>query len=169
MAGHTGDNGNHAARVFGMADTLARTGVRSGEMGVAAAETIGYRSAMLADALADPRKLANPEFTRMGSEKVIAAAQAAQEMVESLVDLQQSWVALWTGQARAAALLFGGLGTVRSPAEVVGLFQESFDAGMSATLGLAESAAMLAGAGLGPIHRKTRANARRLRRRNGGF
>lgn len=165
MVDHSAGNGATASRVVGMAGTLARTGVRGGEMGLAAAQTIGYRTAMLAAAMQDPSKLANPEFIRMGSEKVEAVVEAVQEMAEGVAELHHAWYAFWAGQARIAAGLMGGLGAVRSPGEVVGLFEDSMNAGINAGLCFAESAASLAGAGLGPFHTKTRANARRLRRR----
>lgn len=150
-----------ATRLLGMAGALAQTGVKSGEMAAAAAQTIGYRTAMMAAAMGDPRKLANPEFVRMGAEKVEAAAEAVQEIAEGVVELQHAWMAFWSGQARLAAGFMGG----PSPCSAMELFQESMDAGINAGLRFAESAADLAGAGLGPIHRKTRANAKRLARK----
>lgn len=160
------NNAEPATRLLAVAGTLASNSVRQGEMGLAAAQTIGYRTAMLAAAFGNPAKLANPEFIRMGAEKVEAAAEAAQEMAEGFAELQHAFMAMFTGQARMAVTLLGGLGTARSPGEVVGLFEESINAGLNAGIHFAESAASFTAAGLGPIHRKTRSNARRLARKS---
>lgn len=165
MAGRSTAHDEPATRLLGVAGTLARNGVKGGEMGVAAAQTIGYRTAMMAAALGNPIKMANPEFVRMGAEKVEAGVEAVQELAEGFADLQRAWLSMFTGQVQLAFSFLGGLGAVRSPGDAVGLFEDSVAAGISAQLHFAEAAASFTGSGLGPLHRKTRANARRLGRK----
>ncbi|WP_051341381.1 phasin family protein [Azospirillum halopraeferens] len=155
--------------VAAMMDGLMRTATIQGELGVAAARTIGYRTAMMAGAFQDPRALTDPEFVRMGAEKVEAAAESATALVAGFADMQEAWMSLLTGPVQAAALAFGGIGTCRTPMDLIDIqrrcVQDSVTAGMAAGMRFAESAAALGGAALGPLHRKASANARRLERR----
>ena len=68
MASQNAGNGHPTDRLLAVAGQLTKTGLRSSEMGVAAAQTIGYRTAMMTAALANPIDFANPEFIRMGAE-----------------------------------------------------------------------------------------------------
>lgn len=167
MAGSA--NGFGATPVAAMMDGLMRTATLQGELGVAAARTIGYRTAMMAGALHDPRALTDPEFVRMGAEKVEAAAESATALAVGIADLQEAWIALMTGPVQAAALALGGIGVCRTPMDLMDLqrrwVQDSVTAGMAAGMRFAESAAALGGAALAPMHRKASANARRLERR----
>lgn len=168
MAGRKAGNGAPAERLFALAGDLTRTGVKTGEMGVAAAQTIGYRTAMMAAATANPIDFANPEFVRMGAEKVEALLEAGHAVAKGIGEMQLAWMTLMQGQARAAMTLAGGLGQIRGPMDVAALQQravtETVEAGINATLYLVESAAALTRAGMTPAYRKVRANARRLAR-----
>lgn len=160
-----GRSGDSPMAVVG---TLMRTAEQHGELGVAAARTIGYRTALMAGALQDPAKLANPEFVLMGTEKVEAAAKAAHAFALGLADLQDAWVSLCALPVRTASLMMsGGFGWQRAPMEVWALQTRIVDDAMAAGMRFAQSAASLAGAGLAPIHRTASANARRLERRHG--
>lgn len=145
--------------------TLMRTANQHGEMGLAAARTIGYRTALMAGALQDPRKLTNPEFVLMGTEKVEAAAKAAHAFALGLADLQDAWVSLCTLPARTVTALFSG--GPQGPLALWSLQTRIVEDTMAASMRFAQSAASLAGAGLAPIHRTASANARRLERRHG--
>jgi len=148
--------------------TLMRTASQHGEMGIAAARTIGYRTAMMAGVLHDPRELTNPEFVLMGTEKVEAAAKAAHAFALGLADLQDAWVSLCTLPVRTLqAVATGGFDWQRAPLELWSLQTRIVEDTMAASMRFAQSAASLAGAGLAPIHRTASANARRLERRHG--
>ncbi|MFD1623287.1 phasin family protein [Azospirillum griseum] len=153
-------------RLSAVADTLVDTTRRSGEMGVAAAQTIGYRSAMMAAALASPTGFANPEFIRMGAEKVEATVEAMQGVTHGLTELGSTWVALLTGQTQAAVQALSDLAQCRTPADWAEVQRRTIahmmDSGVHAALRTAEAAAAISAASLKPLHRKARANARRL-------
>jgi hypothetical protein len=130
----------------------------------AAATTIAHRTAMLARAT-DAAALANPEFVRMGTEKVaaVAAAGAATALAAPLFGfsvLEYGWRML---QSTQAALAEAAL--CRNAAELAAV-QRRWAGSMSAAgLALGESAARVAAAGLRPVHRTAAANAKRLARR----
>lgn len=162
---------NSGAQIAGVYSRLMRTAAQQGDLGLVSARTIGYRTAMMAGALTDPVELTNPEFVRMGTEKVEAAAESAGAMAHGLADLQKAWMALFIAPAQAMTTALCGFGACRTPADLFTaqrrLVEGSIMAGVNAGLHFAESAAVLAGAGLHPIHRKASANARRLARVNG--
>ena len=157
------------ARLAAVVDELTRTAGKHGEMGVAAARTIGFRTAMLAETLNNPMSITDPEFIRMGAEKVEAAAEAATAMAVGVAELQHAWMAMMTGPVQAATLAMTSLGTCRSPMDMLSIqqrwWEESVNAGMNAGMHFVESAASLAGAGLPAFHRRVSANARRLAKR----
>lgn len=171
MARRKAGNGEPTQRLLAVADDLTRTGVKTGEMGVAAAQTIGYRTAMMAAAMGNPIDFANPEFVRMGSEKVEAMVEATHAVAMGIGEFQHSWMALMQSQLQTAMYIVGGLGECRSPADFMELqrrtLTESVEAGIHAAIHLAESAAALTQAGMTPAYRTVRANARRLARLHG--
>ncbi|MCW2235453.1 phasin family protein [Azospirillum canadense] len=170
MARRKAGNGEPTERLLAVAGDLTRTSVKTGEMGVAAAQTIGYRTAMMAAALGNPIDFANPEFVRMGSEKVEAMVEATHAVATGVGEAHQAWFALVQGQLQTAMHLVTGLGQCRSPADFVELqrraLTESFEAGLHAAIYMVESAAALTHAGMTPAYRTVRANARRLARVN---
>ncbi|WP_448191767.1 phasin family protein [Azospirillum sp. sgz301742] len=157
------------ARLNAVVDELSRTAGKHGELGVAAVRTIGYRTAMMAETLNDPMSITDPEFVRMGAEKMEAVAEATTAMAVGVAELQHAWMALFTGPVQAATLAVTSLGTCRSPMDLLGIqqrwWEESVSAGMNAGMHFVESAASLAGAGLPAFHRRASANARRLAKR----
>lgn len=171
MTVYKAGNGHPAERLYAVADNFAKTGMRSGEMGVAAAQTIGYRTAMMAAAMGNPVDFANPEFIRMGSEKVEASVEAFHAVATGLGEFTSAWMAMVSKQTQAATLVFGGLSACRSPADLATIqqraFAEAVDAGIHASLRFVEAAAALTAAGMNPAYRKVRANAKRLAREQG--
>lgn len=157
---------NPPERALAMLNDMVRTAGKHGEMGVAAARTIGFRTAMMAETLTNPLSITDPEFVLMGAEKVEATAEAASAMAVGIAELQQAWMALLTGPFQAATVAVTSLGTCRTPMDVLGVQQrwleESVNAGVNAGMHFMESAANLASAGLPAFHRRARANARRL-------
>ena len=70
---HRGGTDRHQRRIAAAAARLARD---LDEMGRAAVETIAHRSAVIASAVQDPRKLTDAELSLMLTEKVEAVAAA---------------------------------------------------------------------------------------------
>ncbi|WP_207455706.1 phasin family protein [Azospirillum sp. SYSU D00513] len=160
------------ARMLALAGELARTGVQGGEVGIAAARTITHRTAMMAAAAGDPVAMANPEFVRMGTEKLEAAVEAGQAMAKGMAELGQAWTALAAGPLLPGSPAFG---RVPTPADWLAWQSRAAGAmasgmmmgGMAAGLRLAEAWSAVASAGLAPVHRTVSANARRLGRERG--
>ena len=167
MARRGKGRGASPARMLSLAGELARTGIKSGEVGLASAQTIGHRTAMMAAAFGDPVAMANPEFIRMGTEKVEAAAEAGHAMASGMNELGRAWLALLSGQGLTAGFAFG-LGGFGNPAALAELqrrtMTEAMTAGLNAGLRVAEAYSAIASAGLAPVHRTVSANARRLAR-----
>ncbi len=166
MAGHKTGRSHPAERLCAVAGQFAKAGMRSGEMSVAAAQTIGYRTAMMAAAMGNPIDFANPEFVRMGSEKVEASVEAFHAVATGISEFSVAWMNMLAKQAEAATLIFGGVSRCRSPADLADLQHRAFaglvDAGIHAGLRLVEVSATLTAAGMKPAYHKVRANARRL-------
>ncbi|MBP2303099.1 phasin family protein [Azospirillum picis] len=171
MATNGNGNSHPTDRLMAVAGQMAKTGMRGNEMGVAAAQTIGYRTAMMAAAMSNPIDFANPEFIRMGSEKVEAAVEAFHAVATGIGEFGQAWFTMVTKQTQAAAVTIGGLATCKNPVEIVDVQQrllaDAMDAGIHANLRLIEATAALTAASLMPAYRKVRANARRLARAQG--
>lgn len=131
------------------------------EMALAAGQTIGHRSLMLAKAAGDPVALAHPEFTRMVAEKMAVAAETGFEVAARLAAAQWGWAGWFGAQAQ-----LGAAALAASPATA---WQHWLTAstGQAAEIGqrLMADAAALADAGLAPAHRVVSANARRLGRK----
>lgn len=168
MAARRANSAGPATRLAAVVNDLAKTAGKHGEMSVDAARTIGFRTAMMAGTLTDPMSATDPEFVRMGAEKVEAVAEATSAMAIGVAELQHAWLALFTGPVQATTLAMTSLGTCRSPLDLLGVqqrwWEESVSAGMNASMHFVESAASLASAGLPAFHRRARANARRLAR-----
>jgi hypothetical protein len=167
MAGGGSQLGSAAGRIQGMARELTDTAEKAGQLGMAAASTITHRAVMMAQAMSDPvAAMSNPEFTRMGVEKVEAAVEATRALTEGFQDLGLAWWELMAGQMQLASEAATGLQRCRTPTDFMALQSQSFSrcmtAGMAAGLRFAESATALMGAGLNPMHRTASANARRL-------
>ena len=114
----------------------------AGETWLASGRTIAHRSRMLAEAAGDPVALGHPEFSRMGSEKIAAGAEAAVALAAALPALQYRWAAWWLDHGfRAPFAIFAA--------------QQLF----------ARQGIEMATAALRPVHRTASGNARRLHRR----
>ena len=147
---------------------LGTTAVTFAEMSAAAQTTVALRLLRFAGTLTDPQKLGDPEFQRMGQEKLVAATQAAFAVAEGWRVVQDG-VWDWAGiQATAFERAVVDMATAPHPgAAAVALSRftdRSLDAAETAATRFAIATSRLAGLGLAPIHRATRANARRLSR-----
>lgn len=175
MAGRAakgGESNGHAslARRNGRTAAAAVKAMRDlAAMNVAAATTIAVRTPMIAAAVQDPRRLADPELSLMVTEKVEAAAAAAAAVASKSALAPAVHATRWLGD-HAALLARGtaGMATARSAdgvwaqwlrmAEGAALINASYGAAM---LGAAVD---LGAAALKPVHRAATANARRLGR-----
>ncbi len=145
---------------------------RAHELAAAAAETIAHRSARMAGALVDPRGrtntsgLADPEFRRMGAEKLQAGAASARAMALRLAAGQHLWRDFWLLQFRRGSALLPRIAANPSPLDMARLGAESGGLLLADCLGFWAKAAALgeavADAGARPIHRTATANAHRL-------
>jgi hypothetical protein len=135
---------------------------RMAEMALAAGQTIGHRSLMLAQAAGNPAAMADPEFTRMVAEKMAVAAETGMTVATRMAAAQQAWAG-WFG-----AQLPLGLAALTGAANPVSVWQEwmRLSVSQSAEIGtrLLDDAAALTEASLAPAHRVVSANARRLGR-----
>ncbi len=150
---------------------LTATATVFGEMALAAQQTIALRLAMLAEAVTDPATLADPEFRRMGWEKLEAAAAAGTAMAEGFRVVRDGfwdWSAKQTAANEEAALR---LIFARHPGEVATAqnryAEATLDAAEIAASRLALATSRLAKLGLGPYHKAASANAKRLSRAAG--
>jgi hypothetical protein len=156
---------DHLARTATQALTNAR---RVGELATAAVAVIDQRTRQIGAAVGDPVALAAPEFTRMVSEKLEAAALAGRALQRGLpatVRVAQAWLEQQgTVLGRATTTLW----QARSPADLVTLGPRAVLAGVDAhgrwMATMLHLGTQLFGAGLAPIHRPATRNARRLAR-----
>lgn len=160
--------GRDHARLQTAGRRMAKTALAAGEMATAAGQVIGYRTAMMAEAMGDPAAMIDPEFTLMGHEKVDAILESAVAMADGTRALFDAWTVWMTGQSRAALGAVSGLATCRTPFDLLEVQYRFIEASLSGTMAsgsrIALGAARLAQAGLAPVHRTATANALRLAR-----
>lgn len=131
------------------------------EMSIAAGQTIGHRSLMLALAAGDPAALGRPEFTRMVTEKMAVAAETGVEVAGQLAAAQWGWAGWFGAQAQ-----LGAAALAANPATAwQHWLKASTDQATEIRQRLIADATALADASLAPAHRVVSANARRLGRR----
>jgi hypothetical protein len=155
------------SRALATARASANAMARAGEIALAAGEVIDARSRVIAGALADPTKLADPELVGMVTEKAVAALaswRALSLAVPSMTATTQRWL---TAQATIIAEGAAAMVAARTPADWLLTWQSHATRSLSAS---AQAAEQLISAGtrayaasLGPIHRKATGNAKRLR------
>ncbi|HYD30631.1 MAG TPA: phasin family protein [Azospirillaceae bacterium] len=154
------------ARLVDAGRRMTGTALAAREMAAAAGKVIGYRTALMAEALGDPVAMTNPEFTLMGSEKVEAATESAFAMADGIRALADAWNLWMATQARAAFGAAADLAACRTPLDLVTLQQRYVESVLTGSMAsgsrLAVGTARLIDAGLVPLHRTAMANARRL-------
>lgn len=142
-----------------------RAAAMAAEVPAAAFITIAHRLPMIFAAAMDPNARANPELTRMVSEKAKAAFASAGAAGKGASRASDALSRYWTAQGKAGARLASGSATA-SPMAAADFFwrQAQLNADAAATLGatLADVAASTAARTLAPAHRKVTANAKRL-------
>lgn len=158
---------NHERLMHTGAEMVKAAGLGSA-LAVAAAQTIGYRTAMMARAIGNGEALDHPEFSLMGREKVEAALESGQALLAGSGAFQDAWTIWLTGQTRAAVWAMQEFLRCRTLADMAGVQQRyvlsSMGSTIAASIRLTQSATRLASAGMAPVHRTASANARRLAR-----
>lgn len=148
--------------------TLARLGrtKRAVQLTQAAAQTIAHRSSMMGREMISPTGSANPEFARMGLEKIFAAGEAQVAMLKRLTASHGIWTSFWFQQAQRGVTLLPQLalsGTPTRMAETIhragSMMVADYTALWAKAVTLTE---VVADAGARPIYRAAAANARRL-------
>lgn len=141
---------------------------RTYDMADASARTIAHRGAMIGRELVAPTGFADPEFARMGHEKVQAAGEAATAMLRRCASGHRMWTDFWFQQMRRSIAVLPQIAASRSPTHLAQIAATSGGALLSDCFALWAKAADLseavADAGARPIHRAATANARRLAR-----
>lgn len=115
------------------------------ELSFAAPQVVMHRTSRMANAGTELSARDQAEFTRMSSEKIVA--------------FYQSWMAMWTA---SFTVQFELARTVSSAAMAVATGGQA--GAMSTVTATSNAAAKVLSAGLGPVHKKAVANARRLAR-----
>ncbi|MDR6292701.1 hypothetical protein E9232_005241 [Inquilinus ginsengisoli] len=141
--------------------TPANPMVQMTEMAVAAGQTIGHRSLMMAQAAGDPVAMGHPEFTRMLAEKMAVVAETGAKVATQMATAQHGWAGWFGAQAQ--------LGFAAMTSDPVTAWQRWMQLGMTqgAEIGnrLMDDAAAITDASLSSAHRVVSANAKRLGRK----
>lgn len=140
--------------------------VQTAKLSTAAASVIGARMAMGHAALLDPASADHAEFTRMHTEKAIAA----QASVAAALARSPAIAARWSSHAMNEVATAWGAGirmaASRTPAGLVQAQMDYIAGAMgraaSLCLGLGEAALSMTGAMTAPVLRTAAANVRRL-------
>jgi len=139
---------------------------RAHELANASAATIAHRGVMIGRELATPTGFADPEFARMGQEKVLAAGLAATAMLQRFAGGHRIWTDFWLQQLRRSFSVLPQIAASRSPVHLAQIAALSGGALMSDCVALwartAELSQAAADAAARPVHRVAVANARRL-------
>jgi hypothetical protein len=156
----------HGERLGRAGARIQRTLLHAAEAMSGAQWVIAWRVALLQHAMADIRRVGDPEFARMVTEKVEAALAVAPAMVGGFARTQMEFVRIW--QAEVAALgaapaRFAVTGSPLAAAEVAGeVAAEAADRSAGAALDLMIANTRLMASVLAPYHRRIRGNVRRM-------
>lgn len=142
---------------------------KTGEMMRDSAQVIGHRTNRMALAGPIPNARDQREFTRMGQEKIVAAAASAQAMAMSMMMLNQQTCALVFKQMLSGATAMMSVGSSRTTGQSVArqarFVRDTMANSAVATSQISTSAARLVNKGLEPIHAQVKGNAKRLAKR----
>ncbi|WP_148293965.1 hypothetical protein [Azospirillum sp. B4] len=146
---------------------LDRVATRVHETAFASAHTINARLGLLAQTGGDPVALGtNPEFERMGREKVEAFADSALALVGGMRAFQDAWWRWRDHQVDALGEFARATWSSWHPGDWVTaerrLVTSTLRAATGAFTRFSHATSRLGGLGLAPIHRAASANARRL-------
>ena len=144
----------------GVNKAVARNAVMLADLGLAAATTIGHRTARMMTAAGDPTALADPELARMVTEKLAAGGAASQAVMRDLLGIYWSSATWASRQALLNLRALGRFGPAFPWALALGMGRRWNDFGAR----LAADSHRALGNAMRPAHRTARANARRLGR-----
>jgi hypothetical protein len=133
------------------------------------AQTIHARTGMMQAAAGNPLALADPEFSRMGLEKVEAANESISGMGGAFTQMARVSTGYWMSQMQAGFFTAMRLAGSRTQGAVLSTLAHAQEAAVHDAL-VAGSQMVKAGqsvvtAGLTPVHRRAAANAKRLTKR----
>jgi hypothetical protein len=144
----------------------ARLALNTGEMMMASAQVITYRTGRMATAGGPPTILDQREFTLMGQEKIEAVTESAQAMASRMLSLNQEIGAMALMQMVAGTTGIMSIAASRTVTQSsrlqMELVRDAMYSSADVASQLADSVARLAQQGLKPIHSRAMANARRL-------
>ena len=142
---------------------------KAGELMLASAQVIGHRTNRMVLAGPALNTRDQREFTLMGQEKIVAAAESAQAMALSVISLNQQIGALAFKQMLTGATAMMALASSRTTGQAVSrqarLVRDAMGNSAVATSQLTISAGRLVDKGLRPIHSRAKRNAKRLVKR----
>jgi hypothetical protein len=139
-----------------------------GEMSLASAQVIAYRTTRMAAAGPLPDARDREEFTRMGREKFEAATESGRAIAAHLATMNLKFGAQAFRYMLTGTTALMSLAASRNAGQFIARqakLAESLSRSARAASDLSDSAVRLAGRGLNPIHARATANARRLRKR----
>lgn len=136
---------------------------------MSSAQVIGQRSARLLLSGSAPNARDQREFSMMGREKSEAVLESTQAFGARALALNQQFVTLAFKQLMTASVAMMSIASSRSAAESVErqgkLVRDTITGSVAAASKLSGSTARVAAGALKPVHKRVRANARRLRKR----
>ncbi|MEX0730944.1 MAG: polyhydroxyalkanoate granule-associated phasin [Aquisalimonadaceae bacterium] len=141
-------------------------GWKTAEMLAASAQVISRRTNIMTNSGTSPTKRDQREFTRMGQEKLEAAAESTLAMASQMMSMN---FRLWTQafeqmlQVATATMSLMASGTISQSIERQKKLGAAVSRSVKSSSRLSSSAARLAQRGLDPVHARATANARRLR------
>lgn len=139
---------------------------KSGEMMLASAQVIGYRTNPLLPARGSSNRR---ELVLMGTEKVAAAAESSQAMAFGWMQLNQQLGAIALRQMAAASMAMMSIAASRTPQEALdrqaGFVRSTLNRSAVGAAQVSGSAARGAQRALKPVHSRVTGNVRRLGKR----
>jgi hypothetical protein len=140
--------------------------IKASEMLMASAQVIGHRTSRMATAGMLPSLRDQHEFTLMGQEKIEAATESMQAIIDKMIGLNQQIGTLVIQQLWAGTAGMMSLAASFTPAQAsklqTDLVYNVISNSTAVASQLADSVAHVAHTGMKPIHLRATANAKRL-------
>ena len=147
----------------------ANLAFKVGETMLVSAQVIGHRTNLMALAGPTPSARDCREFTLMGQEKIVAAAESAQAMAMSMMMLNQQIPALAFKQMLTGATAIMSLASSRTAGQSVArqarIARDTMANSAIVTSQMSAAVARLGNKGLKPIRSRVKGNAKRLAKR----
>lgn len=141
---------------------------KTNEMLLASSEVIRHRVGRMAVADMPPSQRDQREFTRMGQEKIEAAAESAMAMAVQMTKMSQQVNAIAFRNVLAAAAVplnnQANRNLLQATRRQADMARKAISASAEITVQVSESAARITHHGLTPIHSRATKNAKRLRK-----